>query len=71
MDARKFHEGDTVTAIDFTDCFGQYHSKEAGLIVTRCQTIVNETAPHHRLTAVDPGNPHHWIEGAERFFEAD
>ena len=59
--------GDKVTAIAFTDCFGNYHEERPGLVVASVRLVeCKSMAPYWRIMAEGPGLSS--FEGAARFF---
>lgn len=72
----KFHVGQRVSKIEFTDCFGKINDKILFMTVTRVHNVCSSdpTSPHaipayDRIAAIaDDGTR---VEGAARFFVAE
>lgn len=65
----KYHIGQLVKAVAFTDSFGEYHPEVRMLIVESVTLIGGRSIPdYHRIKAVYSNNPAHFIEAGERFF---
>lgn len=66
----KFHIGQTVTAKEFTDCFGKVQTAVSGLTVAEIRLIEPGCIPsYYRVKAVADAGSCRYVEGAESFFE--
>ena len=62
----KFQVGDKVTAVSFTNCFGQLIPATPGLTVERVELIEPRTMlPYYRILAASTKTA---VAGEERFF---
>ena len=65
----KFHTGQTVTAKQFTDCFGKIQPAVEGLTVAEIRLIEPKSIPsYYRIKAVADTGSCRYVEAAESFF---
>jgi len=63
--------GDKVKAVAFTDCFGEYHPEQRGLVVEIIRLEVCNFIPSYwRIKAVRADNPSLYVEGAAHHYFA-
>lgn len=64
----KFTVGQTVKQTAFVDCFGKLISEFVGTVES-VRLIENQyIADYYRYKVIDPKQPAHFVEAAERFF---